>query len=162
MNPLVVVLDRDGTINIDRHYISDPGQLEFLPGAASGLKRLQAMGCRIVIVTNQSGVGRGYFSLEDLERVHRRLREMIAELGVAIEGIYFCPHRPEEGCACRKPGTALMEQAAKELGFDPAQSVVVGDKVSDIEFGRAAGARTLLISPEMPDLNAAAEWIGRL
>lgn len=157
-----MVLDRDGTINIDRHYISDPAQLEFLPNAARGLQRLQALGCRLVIITNQSGVGRGYFLLEDLERVHRRLREMIAGLGVTIEGIYFCPHRPDEGCACRKPGTELMERAARELGFDPAESVVIGDKVSDVEFGKAVGARTLLISPEMPDLNAAAEWISRL
>jgi D-glycero-D-manno-heptose 1,7-bisphosphate phosphatase len=162
MTAPVVVLDRDGTINIDRHYISDPGQLEFLPNAALGLQRLHAMGCRLVIVTNQSGVGRGYFSLEDLERVHRRLQEMIAELGVTIEGIYFCPHRPDEGCACRKPGTELIERAGRELGFDPAKSVVIGDKTSDVEFGKAAGARTILISPEIPDLNAAAEWIKRL
>lgn len=142
----VVILDRDGTIVIDRHYLSDPAGLEFLQGAADGLRSLYESGHRLVVITNQSGVGRGLFSLERLQAMNARLREMVLESGARLEGIYFCPHRPEDGCDCRKPGTRLLLDAASELRFNPADAVVIGDKDSDIEFGYRAGALTMLVS----------------
>jgi D-glycero-D-manno-heptose 1,7-bisphosphate phosphatase len=144
----VVILDRDGTVVIDRHYLSDPDGLMFLPGAAEGLRSMYSQGCRLVVITNQSGVGRGMFSIETLERMNVRLREMVRQSGARLERIYYCPHRPEDACLCRKPGTGLMTEAAGELGFDPRQAVVIGDKPTDVEFGRNSGATTLLIASD--------------
>jgi D-glycero-D-manno-heptose 1,7-bisphosphate phosphatase len=143
----VVLLDRDGTIIVDRDYLDDPSGLEFTAGAADGLRSLHAQGYRLVVVTNQSGVGRGLFSLEQLEKIHRRLREMVRDAGAELSGIYFCPHRSEERCGCRKPETGLVTQAVADLEFDPATAIVIGDKASDVELGRRVGARTILIRP---------------
>jgi D-glycero-D-manno-heptose 1,7-bisphosphate phosphatase len=149
-----VALDRDGTIVVDRGYLSDPDQLEFCPGAEAGLQRLSRLGCRLIVVTNQSGVGRGYLDLQQLDRIHHKLQAMIAGLGVVLEGIYVCPHDPGDQCACRKPGTGLMEQAARDLDFNPATAVVVGDKKSDVDLGKRLGATTILISAGKPLTNA--------
>jgi D-glycero-D-manno-heptose 1,7-bisphosphate phosphatase len=142
----VVVLDRDGTIVVDRHYLSDPDALEFEPEAEVGLRRMSDMGFRLVVITNQSGVARGFFSLSRLEEIHERMRQMLHCIGVRLEGVYFCPHGPGDGCDCRKPGLGLMRQASKELGFEMSQSIVIGDKDSDVEFGRRASAITMLIA----------------
>lgn len=144
----VVILDRDGTIVRNRHYLSDPGGLEFLPGAAEGLRALHEQSFRLVVITNQSGVGRGLFSLEQLQAMNVRLMQMVENIGAGIERIYVCPHRPDENCACRKPGTLLLLQAATELKFDPARAVVIGDKPSDVEFGHRVGALTMLIAAQ--------------
>jgi histidinol-phosphate phosphatase family protein len=143
----VVLLDRDGTIIVDRDYLDDPSGLEFIAGAADGLRSLCVQGYRLVVITNQSGVGRGLFSLEQLEKIHRRLREMVRDAGADLAGIYFCPHRPEEHCGCRKPETGLVTQAVADLKFDPAAAIVIGDKASDVELGRRIRARTILIRP---------------
>jgi D-glycero-D-manno-heptose 1,7-bisphosphate phosphatase len=156
----VVILDRDGTLVVDRGYLDDPAGLEFEPGAADALKLWHAHGYRLIVITNQSGVGRGLFSLEQVEAMNARLHAMVKSLGVRLERIYYCPHRPEAGCACRKPALGLLTRAALELDFDPRRAVVVGDKESDVEFGQRAGARTILIvhdapratSPMKPDL----------
>jgi D-glycero-D-manno-heptose 1,7-bisphosphate phosphatase len=140
-----VALDRDGTVIAERHYLSDPQQVELLGGAADGLRRLRELGLGLVLVTNQSAVGRGYFDLARLEEIHRRLRELLADEGVTLDGIYYCPHTPDEGCACRKPRPHMLEAAARELGFDPARAFVVGDKECDVELGRGVGATTLLV-----------------
>jgi D-glycero-D-manno-heptose 1,7-bisphosphate phosphatase len=142
----IVVLDRDGTIVVDRDYLADPEALEFLPGAAEGLRHLHRRGYRLVIISNQSGIARGLFSLERLEQINARLIAMARGAGADIAGIYCCPHSPEQDCNCRKPKPALLLQAARELGFEPARAVVVGDKASDVELGRRVGARTVLIS----------------
>ena len=142
----VVVLDRDGTIVIDRDYLDDPAQLEFLPLAAQGLRVLYERGHRLVVITNQSGVGRGRFSLERLQQINERFIAMVEHAGARLAGLYFCPHRPEDDCACRKPRTKLLEDAAAELHFAPADAAVIGDKASDVELGRRAGALTLLVS----------------
>jgi D-glycero-D-manno-heptose 1,7-bisphosphate phosphatase len=141
-----VILDRDGTIVADIGYLDDPARLEFLPGAAEGLRRLHASGYRIVVVTNQSGVGRGRFALTRLHEIHATLLQMARQAGAPIDAIYYCPHRPEENCACRKPKPKLLLQAAAELGFEPSAAVVIGDKSSDIELGRSVGAVTMLVS----------------
>lgn len=140
-----VLIDRDGTLNIDKHYFSDPELLELVPGAAEGLGRLQRLGCGLVVVTNQSGVGRRMLTLVDVDRIHERLREILAAEGVTLDAIYVCPHHPDEGCRCRKPLPGMVEQAVAEFGFDPKQSFVVGDKRIDMELGRAVGATTLLV-----------------
>jgi D-glycero-D-manno-heptose 1,7-bisphosphate phosphatase len=142
----VVVLDRDGTIVVDRHYLADPDALEFEPGADAGLRRMSEMGFRLVVITNQSGVARGFFSLARLAEIHQRLQQMLQSISVRLDGVYFCPHGPQAGCDCRKPGLGLMRQASEELGFDMSQAIVIGDKDSDVEFGRRAGALTMLIA----------------
>jgi len=140
-----VVLDRDGTIIKEREYLSDPAGVELIPGTAAALLTLQQTGFDLVIITNQSGIARQLFSEANLQEVHQRLEHLLAEAGVRLAGIYVCPHRPEDDCGCRKPRLGLMEQAAKELGFNPEHSFVIGDKASDIEMGRAAGAVTFLV-----------------
>lgn len=142
----VVLLDRDGTIVVDRGYLDNAAGLEFLPGAAEGLRLLYAEGYRLVVITNQSGIGRGLFELERLHEMNARLTAMVEEAGARLAGIYWCPHAPEDDCACRKPEPGLILQAAEELGFDPAHAVVIGDKDSDIESGRRVGATTVLIA----------------
>lgn len=141
----VVILDRDGTIVVDRHYLDDPAGLELLPFAAEGLRWFSDHGYRLVVITNQSAVGRGLLSLERLEEIHARFRDMVAAAGSRLEQIYYCPHSPDADCACRKPRPGLMMRAASELRFDPAAAIVIGDKASDVEFGRRVGATAILI-----------------
>lgn len=150
----VVVLDRDGTIVIDRGYLDDPDGLEFLPGAAEGLHALHARGYRLVVVTNQSGVGRGLYPMDRVLAMNARLQAMVRAIGAELAAIYVCPHAPDEHCACRKPAQALMLRAAAELSFEPRLAVVIGDKQSDVEFGRRAGALSVLIAAAAP----AADW----
>ncbi|MDA8232972.1 MAG: HAD family hydrolase [Magnetospirillum sp.] len=140
-----VLIDRDGTINVEKHYLSDPDQLELIPGAAEGIRLLKAAGLGVCVVTNQSGIGRGYFGLDRLEEVHARLKGMLDAEGAGVDGIYICPHGPDEDCACRKPLPGMIEQAAAEHGFDPVRAFVIGDKEADIGMGRAVGATTFLV-----------------
>ena len=140
-----VILDRDGTINVERNYLSAPAELELLPGAAAGLRAMQDMGLGLIVLTNQSGIGRGFFSLETVNGIHAALTRILAEAGVALDGVFICPHVPGDGCACRKPRPGLAEQAARELGFDLADAFVIGDKACDIELGQRCGAKTILV-----------------
>ena len=144
----VVILDRDGTIVIDRHYLGDPEQLAFLPGAVAGLRKLHMLGCRLIVITNQSGVGRGLLTLEQVQRVNAALASMMDTIGAPLTATYFCPHAPDAQCDCRKPATGLLLQAAREHGFDPAACIVIGDKASDIEMGKQVGAHTMLVTGE--------------
>ena len=153
MNPAreggrVALLDRDGTIVIDRGYLDNAAGLEFLPGAAEGLRLLHGRGYRLVVISNQSGIGRGYFPPERLDEMNARLTEMVRAAGASLAGIYCCPHAPEDHCSCRKPEPGLILQAAADLGFDPREAVVIGDKDSDIDCGRRVGAATVLITAE--------------
>jgi D-glycero-D-manno-heptose 1,7-bisphosphate phosphatase len=145
MSRRFVLLDRDGTIIVEKHYLSDPEAVELIEGAAEGLRRLRAMGLGLAIVTNQSAIGRGYFDRDRLGEIHARLLELLGAEGIAIDGIFFCPHTPDDACACRKPRPGLIEQAAAALDFTPSQSFVVGDMKSDVELGRGVGATTLLV-----------------
>jgi len=153
----VVILDRDGTLVLDRGYMDDPALLEFEPGAADALRWWHEHGYRMVVITNQSGVGRGYFSAERAEEMNVRLHAMVEALGFRLERIYYCPHRPDAGCNCRKPALGLLRQAAFELGFNPRRTVVIGDKESDIEFGQCAGAKTILIADDSSILTMRAQ-----
>lgn len=181
-----VILDRDGTINEEVGYIGTPEQLRLIPGAAAALRRLQAAGFCLVIVTNQAGVARGYFDEAALQRVNGHLLALLSAEGVQVAGLYYCPHHPTEGhppyrrvCECRKPGGGLLRRAAEEHGLDLARSIVVGDHLSDVLLGRGVGSRTVLLltghgreearkigetvdaSPDClaADLEAAAAWI---
>src|SRR6185436_3901689 len=139
------LLDRDGTINVEREYLSDPAGVELLPNAIAGLRRLRAQGFGLIVISNQAGVGRGYFTMADVNAVNARLAALLSEAGVTLDGIYVCPHKPDDGCACRKPAPGLIQQAAREHGFDPRDCVMIGDKAIDIETGRQVGARTVLV-----------------
>jgi D-glycero-D-manno-heptose 1,7-bisphosphate phosphatase len=140
-----VLLDRDGTVIVERNYLSDPEQVELIPGAAQALRRLAARGLGLVLVTNQSGIGRGFFDEARLAEIHQRLTALLRAEQVELDGIYVCPHHPDQACACRKPRTQLALRAASELGFDASACFVVGDMASDLGLGRALGATTLLV-----------------
>ena len=140
-----VMLDRDGTIIKQRHYLSDPDQVVLIHKAAEGLRRLSKMGLGLIIITNQSGIGRGLFSRDQFNLVHLRMCELLKNEGVEVKNIYYCPHTPEDGCACRKPSTGLVEQAVQDLGFDPRYSFMIGDNACDIELGLRVRATTLLV-----------------
>lgn len=140
-----VALDRDGTLIVERHYLSDPAEVELIVGAAEGLRRLGDLGLRMIVITNQSGIARRYVDEGTVIRIHERLRELLASEGVHLGEIYVCPHVPSDGCRCRKPETGLLERAAKDLGCHPRTAFVIGDKASDVELGRRVGATTFLV-----------------
>jgi D-glycero-D-manno-heptose 1,7-bisphosphate phosphatase len=145
MGSPAVFLDRDGTINEDTGYVSDPDDLRVLPGAAEAIKRLNEEGIKVIVITNQSGVGRGYFTASDLRAVNERLEELLRLDGALLDGIYYCPHRPDERCGCRKPETGLIVRAASDHGIDLKRSFVVGDKAADVGMAKRAGARGILV-----------------
>jgi D-glycero-D-manno-heptose 1,7-bisphosphate phosphatase len=140
-----VLLDRDGTLNVERHYLSRPEEVELLPGVAEGLRELRRLGLGLLVVTNQSGVGRGYFDEQALAAVHDRLRWLLRLEGADVDGVYHCPHLPAEGCSCRKPEPGLARQAALEFGFELSESFVIGDKRCDVELGQRIGATSILV-----------------
>ncbi len=140
-----VILDRDGTIIVDRHYLSEPEGVELIPGAGEGLRQLQDLGLKLVVITNQSGIGRGFFDEARLTAIHQRMRDLLEAEGVFLDGIYVCPHRPEEPCSCRKPRPGLLYRAAADIGCAPESCIVIGDKATDIELGRQVGAATILV-----------------
>ncbi len=147
-----VFLDRDGTVNTEEDFLSDPDKLQLVKGAVEGLKILRDTGFTLVVVSNQSGVARGLFSEDDVARVNERLARLLSEEGVDVERFYHCPHHPEGTvpeysvqCECRKPSPGMLLRAADELGIDPAASYMVGDRARDLEAGRRAGARTVLV-----------------
>lgn len=154
-----VVLDRDGTIIEDRHYLSEPDGVALLPGAVEGLSRLRQAGLPMVVITNQSGIGRGYFGVEEMHRVNRRLDELLKAHDLVLEGYYFCPHSPDEGCSCRKPATELLLRAAQDLGLRPRDAFVVGDKESDRQLGLAVGGQGFLLGRDVADLRGFAERV---
>lgn len=140
-----VVLDRDGTIIEEREYLAEPEQVKLIPGVGAALRELKRMGFGLVVITNQSGVGRGLFDEAQLKRVHERLYRELDTEGVHLDGLYFCPHTPDDDCCCRKPKLGLIQKAAEELAFSLENCIVIGDKASDIEMGRLAGALTFLV-----------------
>jgi D-glycero-D-manno-heptose 1,7-bisphosphate phosphatase len=139
------LIDRDGTINEERHYLATPDEVALIPGSADALVRLRDLGFGIVVVTNQAEVGRGNLALAELGRINDRLRELLAENGARVDAIEVCPHRPEDGCDCRKPKPGMALRAAGRFGFAPDASVVIGDHLADLGMGRAIGATTILV-----------------
>ncbi len=143
-----VFLDRDGTINVDTGYLSDPDGLVIIRGAKKGIKLLKKNGFMVFIITNQSGVGRGYFSLEQLASVNQRLLEELSKDGIEIDDVRFCPHHPQQKCACRKPEPGLVVDLIERYGVDAENSYFVGDKMLDVKTGKNVGCRTILISDD--------------
>jgi D-glycero-D-manno-heptose 1,7-bisphosphate phosphatase len=176
--PLVVLLDRDGTINrrVVGGYVTSWEGFAFLPGALRGLADLARAGATVAVVTNQAAVDKGLLTRAALARLHARMAAAVTAAGGRLHGVYVCPHRPERGCACRKPRPGLILRAAADLGFDPRASFLVGDSLTDVAAGAAAGCRTVLLAPGAaaapggpgrpdhvaPDLRAAAALIRRL
>ncbi|MGV3755869.1 MAG: D-glycero-alpha-D-manno-heptose-1,7-bisphosphate 7-phosphatase [Verrucomicrobiota bacterium] len=140
-----VFLDRDGTINIEKKYLSKPEQLVLFPGAEAAMKRLQDAGYLLIIVTNQSGIGRGYYTEADMHKVHERLLEMFAPYGLKIAKIYFAPESPEDPSRGRKPSPAFLHDARDEFGIDLAQSYMIGDKLIDLQCGWNAGVKKSIL-----------------
>lgn len=140
-----VFLDRDGTLIVERNYLSDPAGVELLPGATTALKQLREAGFRLVVATNQSGIGRGYYTIEDMHRVNARLVELLRADGVDLAGIYFSPEGPDASSTTRKPLPGMLLAARDELGLDLSRSYMVGDKLADVECGRNAGVRAALL-----------------
>lgn len=140
-----VLLDRDGTIIVEKNYLSNPDHVELIPGAVKALKEFKKLGLGLVIITNQSGIGRKYFDLDALSKIHRKLTDLLFKGGVVLDDIYFCPHIPEDNCNCRKPKLGLIKKAAKEHNFDPKKCFVIGDKAIDVKLGQKMGATTFLV-----------------
>jgi len=140
-----VFLDRDGTILDERGYLGDPNRVRIYSSAYRGLKRLRDSGFQLIVLTNQSGVGRGYFSLKNLRAVHLMLRKKLLLRGVRVDAIYFCPHRPDAGCGCRKPKPGMALKAARERGVDLKNSFVIGDQMRDLELARRIRAKGILV-----------------
>jgi D-glycero-D-manno-heptose 1,7-bisphosphate phosphatase len=145
-------LDRDGTLVHPRHYPSQPHELQLYDGIGPGLQRLQRAGFQLIVITNQSGIAHGYFSVADLERMHAHLARELARLHVRLDGVYYCPHHPDGSiaelavaCDCRKPQPGLLVRAAAEQGIDLQRSWFVGDILDDIEAGKRAGCHTILV-----------------
>ena len=170
-----VFLDRDGVLMEDHNYVGDVDRVVVIQAAVPALQRLQAAGYKLFVVTNQSGVGRGYFTHEHVKQVHAHLDEQFAKAGVKIERYYVCPHHPDDNCACRKPSPKSLRDAAREFQLDLARCYMVGDRSSDIQAGHNAGVRTILVltgagketlaeakaKPDYvaADVSAAADWI---
>lgn len=178
-----VFLDRDGTINLDTNYLSSPEDLRLIPGAARAIARLNQARLAVVVITNQSGLARDFFSEDDLAAVHAELDRLLAAAGARIDAYFHCPHHPQGvvrslaiECDCRKPGTGLVKRAARELGLDLGGSFMIGDRPGDVGCALAAGltAVRVLSGPDheewlepahhyADDLAQAVEWIlGRL
>ncbi|MCX8118354.1 MAG: D-glycero-beta-D-manno-heptose 1,7-bisphosphate 7-phosphatase [Desulfobacterota bacterium] len=152
MGHKAVFLDRDGTINEEVGYLNQVSRFRLLPRSAEAIRLLNQAGIKVVVITNQSGVARGYFPESLVHQVHERMVDELKEQGAHVDGIYYCPHHPEIGeppyrqrCRCRKPETGLVEEAVKDLEIDCLRSYAIGDKRVDIEFGRKIGARAILV-----------------
>src|SRR5947208_2442598 len=147
-----VFLDRDGVLNYNRHdHIKTPEEYVPIPGAAEAVARLKRTGWAVVIVSNQSGLARGLFDQEALAAIMAKMQSVLAAAGGAADAVYYCPHAPGAGCDCRKPAPGLLLRAAREHALDLERSYLVGDKACDIECGRAAGLRTVLVATGLPE-----------
>lgn len=140
-----VFLDRDGTVNEEKGYINHLSRFQLLPGSVEAISRLNRAGLKVVLITNQSGVARGYFPASLIAEVHQHLQNLLRQGGAHLDGIYTCQHGPDEGCHCRKPKPGLLLQAAQELDIDLNRSYVVGDRYLDIELAANVGAKGILV-----------------
>lgn len=149
-----IFLDRDGTLNVDPGYLKSAADLKLLPGVPEALARFKAAGARLVVVTNQSGVARGFLTLKDLDAIHARLQGLLEQHDAALDAIYFCPHHPDDGCLCRKPGRGMVDRAVAELQLDLKKSYVIGDHARDMQLARIIGARAVLVTGGVVDAPA--------
>lgn len=174
MSQRAVFLDRDGVLIREVDYLRRAEQLRLMPGAARAVARLRRAGFKIIVVTNQSGVARGYLSRETLEAIHALMERRLLVRGARLDGLYYCPHHPRRGCPCRKPRTGMIKAAARRFGLNLKASYLVGDTTADVRTARNAGCRAILVRTgkggrdglykDAPDaacgnLAAAAAWI---
>jgi len=175
MSNRAVFLDRDGTIMEDANYVGEVERVVLIPSAGTALRRLRDAGYKLFVITNQSGVARGYFSSEAVEQIHAHLDEQFGAAGVTFDRYFVCPHHPEDNCNCRKPKPKFLLEAANEYKLDLARCFMIGDRPSDIQAGINAGARTVLVLTGVgketlaqgdvrpnhvaADIGAAADWI---
>lgn len=143
-----VFLDRDDTIAHDVPYCSDPADFEFIDGVGPAVRELNEAGLTVIVVTNQSGLARGYFDEATLDAIHAKMHRLLAEHGAEVEDVYYCPHHPDDGCACRKPGTKLLEDAAGDHDLDLSSSAMVGDRVQDVKAAQRVGALGVIVPSE--------------
>ena len=152
MSRRAIIMDRDGTICEEVGYVNHVDRVRLLPRSAAAIRAANDAGYQTVVATNQAGAARGYFAEALIDEVHDRVRELLAEAGARLDGIYYCPHHPEVGapayrktCNCRKPSPGMLERARDEMGIDLSASYMIGDTVKDIEAGRRAGATSVLV-----------------
>lgn len=173
----LVILDRDGTLNAlpaGEEFVADPDDWQPLPGALEAVARINRLGWHVVVATNQPGLGRGLFDVATLNAVHGKLHRLLAAAGGRIDAVFYCPHAPGEGCACRKPAPGLFEQICERYGLEPEDVLVVGEQVEHLQAGAAVGAQLhwLWSSAELPavlppparmhqDLSAFADHLAR-
>ena len=150
---IAVFLDRDGTVNTEVHFLSSPEQLQLIPRTVSAIRDLNALGVRVFVITNQSGVARGIFPESAVTIVHDALRAMLREEGAELDDFFYCPHLPgasvpryNRECNCRKPKPGMLHQARERFGIDLQRSFVIGDRCIDVEAGKAVGAGTVMVS----------------
>ena len=146
MGNRAVFLDRDGTMAPDAHYCSRVEDFRLFSSVPDAVKILNNNGFKVVVVTNQSGIGRGLFTEERLGEIHQKMKDELAKSKAYVDGIYYCPHHPDDKCDCRKPKTGMFERAVKDFGINLSHSFVVGDLPTDIEVGKALGCKTILIN----------------
>jgi histidinol-phosphate phosphatase family protein len=160
---IAVFIDRDGTLIDDPGYLADPAKVRLIAGAAEALNALEAAGCVRILISNQSGIGRGHYRVEDFLAVQREVERQLAAQGATIDLVLWCPHSPDDGCTCRKPGTALHREGAARLGAALEGSWCIGDRPSDLEPARELGGRAILVATgEGPAHRAQAIALGAL
>jgi D-glycero-D-manno-heptose 1,7-bisphosphate phosphatase len=148
----VIFIDRDGTLIIDKNYLSDPKGIEWFPDTSLALQLWQSKGVKIFILTNQSGVGRGYFTMKEVHAVHDQMQTELKQSGLKpFDGFLICPHRPDENCQCRKPKPTLLLEKLKELKLKPEDAWMIGDKEIDVEVGVHAGCESFLVRSASTD-----------
>jgi histidinol-phosphate phosphatase family protein len=145
-----VFLDRDGTVARYMEYCRRPEDLELLPGVGRAIRMLNRAGFSVVVVTNQSAVARGWLTTEELRRIHEGMHRQLKRSGARVDAVYVCPHHPDDGCGCRKPRPALLQQAARDLGLSLPRSYTVGDRLLDVQSGHAAGTTAILVRSGHP------------
>ena len=154
----VVFLDRDGTLNVDNGYTYKPEDFQLLPFVADSLSKLKAAGFLLIVITNQSGIGRGYYTMDDVDKFHGLMQEELQKDNVMIDYFYICPHTIEEKCNCRKPSPYLLFKAFDDFNIDPQASFLIGDKNSDIQAGQLAGVKSFLIT----DTHSILHWANHI
>lgn len=153
----IIFLDRDGTIIVDKVYLNNPEEVEFINGVIDGLQKLVQRGFKLVIVTNQSGIARGIVQIENLHAIHKKIIDVLKPHGVEIFKIYYCPHLPEDNCNCRKPKTGMVEEI-KAL-IDIKKSFVIGDKDTDVYFGKNLGIKTVLLTRDKNNIPLETDFV---
>jgi D-glycero-D-manno-heptose 1,7-bisphosphate phosphatase len=140
-----IFLDRDGVINVDKEYLHEPQQFELEKNVAKGIKIMQDMGYKLIVITNQGGIGLGYYTKEDFYKVNREMFKQLGKNNINIDKVYFCPHMSSEECTCRKPKTGMITRGQEELNLDLKKCFVIGDKTADIKAGNDSGCKTILV-----------------